>query len=143
MNKPDSCRVLNRLLALHCHSLAMYVKIASPWMNQSDAPAIAAIGHLVNDQEALARRLFEAISERHGLAETGEFPMSFTGIHDVALDYLIGRLIDHQKRDITEIERCVSGLNHDPQARALAEECLGAAKGHLETLEELTVSNSK
>jgi len=137
MSRPDSVVLLNQLLGIHYHSLPMYLKDAAPWTRPGDEQAIEVIRRLIADHRATSKRLAEAIAERRGVLDAGEFPMSFTGIHDVALDYLIGRLIDCQKVDIESIDKISSQLIHDPHARSLADECLGAAKGHLESLEEL------
>jgi hypothetical protein len=115
----------------------MYIRYASPWTHDGDTRAMAAIGHIVADHETLSRRIAVAIFERHGVLNPGEYPMSFTGIHDVSLDYLVLRLIECQRADLAAIEQCIADLRDDPQARATAEECLGAARGHLESLEEL------
>ena len=68
--------------------------------------------------------------------------MEFTDTHDLSLDYLLGKLAFYQKQDIAAIEQCVPDLAGDPQGRALAEEALGTARGHLESLEELLAANA-
>ena len=50
---------------------------------------------------------------------------------------LLHPLIEHQQIDVERIARCVAELHDDRPARVLAEEALGAAKAHLESLEEL------
>ncbi len=63
--------------------------------------------------------------------------MTFTDTHDLSLDYLVNELVDYQRQDIAAIEKCVADLNADGNGRALAEEVLGNARGHLESLKEL------
>jgi predicted outer membrane protein len=50
---------------------------------------------------------------------------------------LVSELAFYQQQDIAIIERCVAELVTDPQGRSLAEEILGNARGHLESLDEL------
>jgi hypothetical protein len=69
--------------------------------------------------------------------DQGEFPMSFTGLHDLSMDYLVTLCIDRQKKLIRVIERLADSLSLAPFAQAAAREALGEAKGHLENLEEL------
>ncbi len=69
--------------------------------------------------------------------------MAFTDTHDLSLDYLLTEMAYYQKQDIAAIERCVADLAGDPEARALAEEALGNARGHLASLEELLGANAK
>ena len=89
------------------------------------------------DQRALAQRVAEAIAERKGQIEPGHFPLEFTAINDLALGYLVRRAIDYQKRDVEAIGECVEALAGEPSLLPLAEEILGDARGHLETLEEM------
>ena len=72
----------------------------------------------------------------------GVFPFEFTGLVDLSADYLLGIIIDHQEKDIAVIQDCVNQLEADPLAQALAEESLGAAKGHLDSLQELVATQS-
>ncbi len=82
-------------------------------------------------------RIGEMIIEMEGIVSYGEFPMKYTGWHDLSMDFLIGRCIEAQQLDIARIEKCVGWLQGSPRAKVLAEEALGEAKAHLEALEEL------
>ena len=62
--------------------------------------------------------------------------MAFMSLNDLALDYLLTRLIEHQQRDIQAIEQCVAELVEDPLAWSLASEVLGSERAHLDTLKE-------
>jgi hypothetical protein len=64
--------------------------------------------------------------------------MVFTAYHDVSFDFLLPILIDRQHKTIAYLQRCADQLNLAPMAKALVEETVGMAKGHLEALEELT-----
>lgn len=130
--------LLNRLLATQHRSLPMYLIYAAPWTNGGDEGAQAALQHIVDDQKSFSTRIAEYIQQHHGNVELGDFPMEFTGLNDCSLDFLIRKLIERERAAIREIESIVAGLADDPRARSLAEETLGAARGHLENLEELT-----
>jgi hypothetical protein len=78
------------------------------------------------------------LDARNFNVDAGEYPMSYTGLNDLSIEYLIERMIEQQKRDISSIEQCVEQLNLAPMAQTLAKESLGAAKGHLDSLIELT-----
>jgi hypothetical protein len=49
-------------------------------------------------------------------------------------------MIQYQERDIDLISDCVEQLNGAPMAKAIAEESLGAARAHLDSLNELLAS---
>ncbi len=137
MSQPVINRSLNRLLTIIYRSLPMYLTQACPWTHRGDEKAVAALARIVDEQKQLATRVAEFILEHHGPIEMGEFPLDFPDTHDLSLDYLLTKLVICQKNDIAALERCAADLQKDRAATALAEEALGAAKGNLETLEEL------
>jgi hypothetical protein len=135
--------VLNRLYAILYRSLPMYLTYAVPWTHRGDERATEALQRIVEDQQQLANRIAEHILEHYGPIDSGEYPLDFPDTNDLAFDFLIGKLVNCQKRDVAAVERCVSQLMGDHDARALAEEALGSARAHLETLEELAGEVSK
>lgn len=138
MPQNSSIDVLNRLLTILHRSLPMYLNEASPWTQHGDQQASAALSQIVADQQRDCRRLADLVLERYGRLETGEFPMEFTDLHFLSMDFLVGELVRYQQQDIEAIEQCVSRLAGDAKAQTLAQEILGAARAHLEMLEALT-----
>ena len=138
MSHPISHQILNRLLTILYRSLPMYLTYATPWVHRGEAKATEALKHIAADQQQMAQRIGQYILEHHGPIEMGEYPVDFLDMHDLALDYLLSRLVECQKRDLADIEVCAGQLKHERQAAALAEEALGAARGYLESLEELS-----
>jgi len=132
----NSQEALTRVLAVQFRSLAMYLHDAVPWTHAGDERAVETLKHVVGDQRALCTRIGDFLIDRYGRMETGEYPLAFTGLNDCSLDYLLLELIAAEKQIIAVIERSVQALQRDPAALALAEESLGAARGHLESLEE-------
>ena len=133
---PDT---FNRLLAIHYRSLPMYMMWATPYRRAEDEHSWKTIGQIVEDQKALSSRIVELIADRNWRVDYGDFPITFTGSHDLALNFLVRRLAQWQKGTVSAVQECYEALAADPVAQALADECLGAAKGHLELLEELLV----
>jgi len=131
--------ILNRLFQVQNRSLLTYLAQASPFVDRADRRAAEVLANMHANQQAMATRLADAIRERRGRIEAGTFPMAFTNLNFVALNRLLPELIQHQRQDISVIEKCVAQLENDPEARALAEEMLGAERAHLEQLEELAV----
>ena len=137
MIRQTTVDVLNRLLALHHRTLPQYLCSAHPWCTSRDDQAERALRQLAQDQRLMVDRLGLAILAEGGRPDLGEFPMSFTGLHDLSLDYLMGEVTRRQRQETQVIRECVSQLQHAPAARALAEEALGAAEGHLQNLQEV------
>ena len=134
---------LNRLLTILNRSLPMYLTFASPWTRPGDEQAVDTVRRIVDDQQRLATRIAEYVVDRYGPVVLGEYPSDFLDTHDLAFDYLIGKLLTCQKRDVAALEACVPQLQADREAAAMGEEALGAARGHLETLEELAAESAK
>jgi hypothetical protein len=133
-----SIDVLNRLLATLHRSLPMYLSDATPWTPPGDERATQTLARIVEDQRRDINRLAELILQRSGRVETGRWPMEYTDLNFLSLDYLLRELVRYQQQLIAQIERCVALLSSDRHARELAEEVLGSEKAHLEALEELT-----
>jgi hypothetical protein len=138
MNHGQTINALNRLYVLHNRSLPIYLRDAAPWEREGDEHAKQTLAHIIEDHQTTVDRLGAMILDRDGVVEHGRFPMEFTGWHDLAFDFILRRLIDVQRLAIRTIESCVRTLDQDPEAKAVAEEILGQAKGHLESLVELT-----
>ncbi|RIK87290.1 MAG: hypothetical protein DCC67_02065 [Planctomycetota bacterium] len=135
--KADAIHWLNRLLAIHCKSFPQYLQWSRPHVPAGRGEELEAIRAIAADQDALADRISRMIIDADALPRSGEFPMEFTDMHDLDIDYLIRAAVGYQQQDVKVIERLVERLETAPAARAIAEEALGMAKGHLETLREL------
>jgi hypothetical protein len=137
MPTPSTIDVLNRLYVLHHRSLAVYLHYAQPYRLARDARAAAVLGQMAEDQNRTADKLAAMILDANGQVDPGEFPMSFTGLHDLSVEYLVKQLIERQKKHIAACEKLADLLAMAPYAQAAAREAVGEAKGHLDNLEEL------
>jgi hypothetical protein len=135
--RPDPVDVLGRLFRLLNRSLPMYLAGADPWRRAGDEAMANALTDIVADQRIYCGRIAEAMLQERGRFDSGDYPMEFTEYNMLSLDFLLTAMIRHQKQDIAAIERCVADLAGNMQYRVLAEEVLGNARGHLESLQEL------
>ena len=140
MHVESATTIVNQLLAILIRSFPMYLTYAPPWSRSSHVEADEVFCHVVADQQRMAGRLAEFLQKSDTLFDKGEFPMEFTDMHDLSLDFIVARAVDYQRSDIEFIERCVDRVRFSPTVLVLVEEVLGMAKGHLESLEELAVS---
>ena len=129
--------LLNRVLVVHNRSLATYLHDAMPWVRYGDNRAMDTMRQIVRDQKQVVERLVAMITDNNGAAEHGEYPMPFTAYHDVSFEWLLPMLIQRQQKTIQYLQKCAEQLALAPMARAVVEETVGMAKGHLEMLEEL------
>ncbi len=142
MNATETNSTLNRLRIIHTRSFAAYVHYAAPWIRKGFHGAADVLEIMGSEVQRIADHLGEMILANGGEIIAGEFPIEFTGLHDLSVDYLLGVIIDHQEKDIAAIQECVNQLDANPFGQALAEKALGAAKGHLDSLQELIATQS-
>lgn len=116
----------------------MYLSYAQPSWHRGDDRAREILELIVQDQQAMSDRIVDLIQDANGVMDFGVFAMEFTGYHDLSFSFLLQKLIEQQVKDLSAIERCIGELESHPLAKAVAEESLGAAKGHLESLQELS-----
>lgn len=133
----DAIRQLNRLLAIHCKSFVQYLRWSRPYVPPGREDVLDALEAIATDQDSLADRISSMIVDAGALPHTGEFPMEFTDLHDLDIDFLIAAAARYQEYDVAAIEQIVADLQSAPAARAIAEETLGMSKGHRDSLREL------
>ena len=138
MSTADPIAIVNQVIILLNRSLPMYLSDATPWMGRADSEVCEVLAAIVEDQKALADRLAEFVLENRDDVAAGEFPMMFTAWHDLSIEFCLAKMIQRQKEAIQFIEQAVAALDRFPLAKALVEEALGASRGHLESLQELT-----
>jgi hypothetical protein len=137
MIQPSTTTALNRLLAIVVRSFPQYMQYSRPYVPPGRENMIETLESIATDQNGLADRISQLIINAQAPLRTGEFPMEFTDMHDLGIDYLVTAAIAYQHQDIATIAQLVEDLQAAPAAKSLAEETLGMAKGHLESLREL------
>ena len=137
---PSTNEILNRLLILHERSLPVYLSYAHPEHIEKSPRIGQVFRQMAEDHLRTVDRLGMLVLENHGTVTHGEFPMSFTSLHDLSLSYLLKLLIERQQKHIVVCEKLAEQLSMAPYAQAAAREVVGEAKGHLENLQELQAS---
>ena len=132
--------VLNQLLHLLCRGLPEYVVEVNPRMRQGRQSLYKALTNLVDDHRLFAQRTAQAILDRGGYPDPGRFPLEYTGLNDVSIEYLAHELINSLHVDTEILEELSTQLATIPELHALTEEILGNTTGHAEILE--TVENA-
>jgi hypothetical protein len=131
-------QALNRLLVVLSRSMPMYLSHAAPWVSYNGDGTREALESLVAGQKRSIERLTQLLQSRRHTIDPGEFPMTFTDLHDLSLGFLLHRLVEHQRHDVQAIEHCVGQLHDDVEGHDLAQEVLADARAHLQKLESLT-----
>jgi hypothetical protein len=137
MLQASTIAALNRLLAIVSKSFPQYLQYSRPYIPPGRNNVVETVASIVADQNGLADRISQMLVDAEAPIRTGEFPMEFTDMHDLGIDYLVNMALAYQQQDVGTIRQLVEQLQSAPAAKALAEEALGMAKGHLEALREL------
>ena len=135
MNAENTLDLLSQLVLVHRFSLVRYLGYARPWTDANEASSV--LVQVADMQNATADRLESLILARDRSLPGGDFSMQFTSWHDLALGFLLPKTVEHQRGVVAACQDAISGMDDDQEALAMAEEALGEAKGHLETLIEL------
>ncbi len=96
-----------------------------------------AISAIVDDQNGMVARLSQMVADAQAPPRFGEFPIEYADRHDLDINFLLGLATKYQEQDIASISEIAEQLQLAPAAQSLAEEVLGMAKGHLDSLTEL------
>ena len=137
MIQPSTSQLLNRLLGIVSHSFPQFLQYSRPYIPVGRENLLETIQAIVADQNGIAERIGQMIVDEQSLPRSGEFPIEYTDTHDLGIDFLINMAITYQGQDISAIGELVGQLQLAPAAKSLAEEALGMAKGHLESLREM------
>lgn len=136
MTTTDVQTALLQLLAICRGSLPQYMRHARPHQTSQSDEAQAALADIVADQDVMAERIAGKLEALGTVPKSVEFPMEFTGLHDMSIDYLIDRAIRRQNEDIAALDRLSNSLACHQSVRSLADEASGMAVAHLEALQE-------
>ncbi|MGD0655960.1 MAG: hypothetical protein ABSA16_16610 [Thermoguttaceae bacterium] len=128
--------ILHQLLHMLCRGLPAYVVEINPWMQPAHEPLSKALANLAADRRLFAQRTAQALLERGEYPDPGTFPLEYTGLNDVSIEYLTGEIIDSLQLDIEILPEFSAQLAEIPELHALAEEILGNTIGHAEILEK-------
>lgn len=137
MEAAQKIAILNRLLQTLVRSLPQYLRLM--WHEPPADPdgIVAAITNLAVDQTFYSQRVARAISNLGAAPEGAPFSTRFGAMNDLSLPFLLSCVLEYHAHDTEVIRDCRDALTETPRLEALAEEVLGNAFGHLETLRQL------
>jgi hypothetical protein len=134
--------VLQEILRRESRSLLSYVGEAFPWAGADEGEALSLLRQMVRDEGRAVAALGQFLVRRRiGLPYVGPYPTGFTTINFLALDYLLPRLADAERRAIADLERELA-LIKDEAARRQVQDLLDVKRRHLPALEALAAEHS-
>jgi hypothetical protein len=124
-------------------TLLQYIRDAFPWTGADEQEALGMLRQLVDeDTQAIAELNRFLVSRRVPLPYIGQFPVDFTSINFVSLDWILPRLAEAQRLEVGVLEADV-GRIADPDARAALQRLLDVKRRQLPILEGLAAAHSE
>jgi len=137
MIDPQTAAHLQALVRREGRSLLQYLGDAFPWTKSNEQEHLCQLHGLVQEERdgiaALAKFLGR---NRIAPPYLGAYPMGFTTLNFVTLEYLIPRLLAAQRQGIAALESDLAQL-HDPLPRGAVEGYLEIKRRHLKALEAM------
>lgn len=128
---------LAELVRLLGSSLAMYVADAGIWSYPGDEEVKLALADLVGDQRNVHDRSAAVLDSRNVPVPGRDFPIRFTATHDVDLRFLLPRILEELRRQVTTLDGIIEASADDPETLELAREARGTTLGHCDVLSQV------
>jgi hypothetical protein len=130
--------ILQGIVRSESRSLLSYIGDAFPWTTSVQTPALATLKGAVKDEAAAVSALGRfLVRARLNPPFLGAYPISFTSCNFVALDYLLPRLIDEERRSIVALRSDLDAIG-DAGAKLAVEGLLEVKMRNFAVLEGLT-----
>ena len=135
--------LLQDVLRRESLALLQYIRDAFPWTGLEEQEAWPRLRRVVEeDAHALAELAQFLARRRVPLPYIGMFPVDFTSINFVSLDYVVPLLLDEQRREAAALEADLPRVS-DPEAREQLQRLLDLKRRHLAVLKGLATAPSE
>lgn len=138
-----TARFLNKLVREESRSFLQYVSESFPWTPNPESSALDRIQAMAHaEREQVAQLIRWMLKSRVGNPAPGTYPEPFTSTNFLALDNLIPKLIDDQKKGIATLETGMVVLL-DPQLIHAVNKLIQLKRDHLQQLTHLSAGPSQ
>jgi glycine cleavage system regulatory protein len=129
--------LLQDILRRESRSLLQYLQESFPWTTSDRQSAVAQVRAMSQEErDALTRVARFLIRHQIDLPYLGSFPMDFTTINFIGLDYAVPLLVKSEREAIADLEHDLPQIAN-ADARGLVQEILTVKQRHLKDLENL------
>lgn len=136
MSDDSSNALLGELLVRLYRSLLQYTIECWPWTDAGQTEEYRAIEEMAASQREQVARIAEMLDRRQQAVDYGVYP-DWSNLHYVAIDYLLGKLVDDQTHVVAEVRRIKGALAGDTDANSLVAGVLLGEERHLTRLKDL------
>ncbi|MBI1248308.1 hypothetical protein GC197_10780 [bacterium] len=130
--------LLVRAAAMHHRSLPTYLTYAKPWVPPGEEAKAAILEDIAADHHQLVERMVEVLEAEDRAISLGDFPMEFTDLNDLSLDYVLAEVTRYEQRLLEDLEKLAAWSEAGSPIYQLIQTAIGMAKGHLDNLAEAT-----
>ena len=131
---------LQRAVRRESLSLLRYASEAYPWTGAGEREAWDRLRQVMDeDRDAIGSLVHFLTAKRLMPPYIGSYPMAYTSLSFVSLDYLLPALAEAQQRHIAELERDLAAVT-DPEAREQLAKLLETKRRHLAVLKGLAAA---
>lgn len=126
--------ILNRIAALHHRSLPTYLTYARPWVKTGSESQAGIIEDIAADHHDLVQRILRVLEAEDRPVALGDFPMAYTDLNDLSLDFILQELTRYERRLLKTLEEIATWVDEDQPSYLVVNMAIGMAVGHLENL---------
>jgi hypothetical protein len=132
--------LLQEIVRRESRSVLIYVGAAFPWTTSRGEETLVRLRRLIADEGRAIAALGQYLVRRHlPPPYTASYPSSFTTINFLALDYVLPRLVEDERRSLTDLERDLPRIT-DAEARAEVDKLAAVKRRHLAELQALAAA---
>jgi hypothetical protein len=118
-------------------SLLQYVNESYPWTTAKNHHGLSVLQDMAKEEQEAAAGIVRLLAKnRLRPPYLGAYPMSFTNINFMSLDFLVPYLIDFEQRRIAQLEKDLP-LVSDDETKQLLKSILEMKQRHLQALSGL------
>jgi hypothetical protein len=137
MPTPETLILLNDLLVSIHRSLLQYAAEAWPWTDAHDTTVREQLNEAARKQQESIRELAVYL-DRHGhTIAWGQYPVSFTSLHFVSLEFLADRIIAGQQKIVDKCKRVAEQVIDDQRAARLVDSLVQVESARLRSLQSI------
>jgi hypothetical protein len=139
--EPAAAALLQELVRKEGRSLLQYVTESFPWTTRKTRHILPVLVEMAKEEQDGAAALVRLLlKNRLRPPYLGAYPMSFTTINYMSLEFLLPYLIDFETRRIAELEKDLAAP-FDDETRQLLQSLLEMKRRHLVTLTTLSAAD--
>lgn len=139
----DDTPLIQDVLRRESRSVLQYVGDAYPWTEAGKAQELDQLQAVIHEeQEAIGGLMRYLQRHRASTLPSGTYPVGFTTLNFVSLDYILKLLSSYEEQSIADLQAAEAEAR-DHEARHLLESFIALKRRHLGTLRTLSASTNQ